>query len=433
MGFPARNLRQALRNRRCVVWLSFSAVSLFSIPQDHGRSLDHVIGVIFGTDVFSNLIPIEISVELVEDYFPLFFSKEQISSIPPVTMKGYFINPFSLLKKQCEDFKLREYFFINRRPCLFPPVFSKRLTRLLRDDFNVFVKPFFILFLELCPLLVDVNFTPDKRTVSITNENYIYDMLTLQLKDKFLSLSYPITEVSCASSKPQGVFPKCASQNILSFFHSGESIMPPSEPGNKQSSILEGNMEGKEPFQDSGIFSNRLLACSLEANKKTSMHVEGAKEIATPFVKATNGGIFATTNGFPLEDQTNSPFQAVSNPIKASHTGVLNTSSVERSEISTLMTSKSSSEDSSISDMKCVYILTKEDFLHMDVVGQFNHGFILCSISKAENEKLLYICDQHACDEKFNYEAIKSSLKMGSATAAPHQKLLRFVLFTFLF
>ena len=37
----------------------------------------------------------------------------------------------------------------------------------------------------------------------------------------------------------------------------------------------------------------------------------------------------------------------------------------------------------------------------MDVVGQFNKSFILCRLNND-----LYILDQHACDEKFNYEEL---------------------------
>lgn len=38
----------------------------------------------------------------------------------------------------------------------------------------------------------------------------------------------------------------------------------------------------------------------------------------------------------------------------------------------------------------------RQDFLKMDVIGQFNLGFII-----AELNGDLFILDQHACDEKF--------------------------------
>lgn len=48
--------------------------------------------------------------------------------------------------------------------------------------------------------------------------------------------------------------------------------------------------------------------------------------------------------------------------------------------------------------------LSKEDFLEMTVIGQFNLGFILAR-SKSND---LWILDQHACDEKFNFEKLCS-------------------------
>ena len=46
--------------------------------------------------------------------------------------------------------------------------------------------------------------------------------------------------------------------------------------------------------------------------------------------------------------------------------------------------------------------LCHEDFLHMSIVGQFNLGFIL---ARCRNQNL-WILDQHACDEKYNFERL---------------------------
>jgi DNA mismatch repair protein PMS2 len=44
----------------------------------------------------------------------------------------------------------------------------------------------------------------------------------------------------------------------------------------------------------------------------------------------------------------------------------------------------------------------------MKVIGQFNHGFILASLSKGQTLEL-YIIDQHAADEKYNFEKLFST------------------------
>jgi len=52
--------------------------------------------------------------------------------------------------------------------------------------------------------------------------------------------------------------------------------------------------------------------------------------------------------------------------------------------------------------------LSKADFLGMKIVGQFNLGFILATCEK----KHLWILDQHACDERYNFEKICTETKM---------------------
>lgn len=52
--------------------------------------------------------------------------------------------------------------------------------------------------------------------------------------------------------------------------------------------------------------------------------------------------------------------------------------------------------------------LSKDDFLEMRVVGQFNHGFILALCENGQ----LWILDQHACDEQYNFERLVRETKI---------------------
>lgn len=51
--------------------------------------------------------------------------------------------------------------------------------------------------------------------------------------------------------------------------------------------------------------------------------------------------------------------------------------------------------------------IKKDTFKKMDIIGQFNMGFI---IAKLEND--LFIIDQHATDEKYNYEILQETTIM---------------------
>ena len=53
--------------------------------------------------------------------------------------------------------------------------------------------------------------------------------------------------------------------------------------------------------------------------------------------------------------------------------------------------------------------LKREDFGRMEVLGQFNCGFMITRLGQD-----LFIIDQHACDEKFQFETLQASTKLHS-------------------
>ena len=57
--------------------------------------------------------------------------------------------------------------------------------------------------------------------------------------------------------------------------------------------------------------------------------------------------------------------------------------------------------ESSSAEDKLTFTVNKDDFLRMDLIGQFNLGFILVTLNSSNN---LFIVDQHASDEIFNFE-----------------------------
>lgn len=57
--------------------------------------------------------------------------------------------------------------------------------------------------------------------------------------------------------------------------------------------------------------------------------------------------------------------------------------------------------------------ITKDMFKEMSIVGQFNRGFIITKLGSD-----LFIIDQHASDEKYNFEDLQKTI------ALEHQKLV---------
>ena len=54
-------------------------------------------------------------------------------------------------------------------------------------------------------------------------------------------------------------------------------------------------------------------------------------------------------------------------------------------------------------------MFTKKDFINLQIVGQFNKGFILAILYPSRD---LFIVDQHASDEKFTFEMLSRTTKI---------------------
>ncbi|KAL6931950.1 hypothetical protein ACO0OL_003424 [Hanseniaspora opuntiae] len=62
-------------------------------------------------------------------------------------------------------------------------------------------------------------------------------------------------------------------------------------------------------------------------------------------------------------------------------------------------------ENTDLQERLLTLTVSKQDFLKMKVIGQFNLGFILCT-RKLESGYDMFIIDQHASDEKYNFEQL---------------------------
>lgn len=72
--------------------------------------------------------------------------------------------------------------------------------------------------------------------------------------------------------------------------------------------------------------------------------------------------------------------------------------------------------DDGNAETKLSLTVSKADFERMRIVGQFNLGFILAvrpALNKSDQDEL-FIVDQHAADEKYNYERLQSTVTLQS-------------------
>ncbi|KZP01300.1 hypothetical protein CALVIDRAFT_508956 [Calocera viscosa TUFC12733] len=66
-------------------------------------------------------------------------------------------------------------------------------------------------------------------------------------------------------------------------------------------------------------------------------------------------------------------------------------------------------------------VITKADFDRMEILGQFNLGFVIVRLKKEDDDGKkdydeLFIVDQHAADEKYNFETLQQTTRIQSQT-----------------
>lgn len=67
--------------------------------------------------------------------------------------------------------------------------------------------------------------------------------------------------------------------------------------------------------------------------------------------------------------------------------------------------------DSADAEATLERVIEKGDFAHMEVVGQFNRGFIIAR-RRVRGMDDLFIIDQHAADEKYNFEMLQQNTQL---------------------
>lgn len=77
-------------------------------------------------------------------------------------------------------------------------------------------------------------------------------------------------------------------------------------------------------------------------------------------------------------------------------------------------TSEVGPEDAAACELERVF--RKADFRAMRVHGQFNLGFIMASVGRD-----VFVVDQHAADEKFNFERLRACTTLNKCVAATHR------------
>ncbi|KAI8824179.1 putative DNA mismatch repair protein pms2 [Fimicolochytrium jonesii] len=406
----------------------------------HGnQSLTDNVSNIFGSKLNAQLVPLDLTLQ----------QSEAIGRI--IKVQGLISRPSPQCARNSGD---RQFIFVNGRPCDIP-----KLTKAMNEVYMSYVThkyPMAIVNFTIAAGGYDVNVTPDKRTIMLEGEKAIAEALKEDLRTFFEShqgafqTQTPSKMIFVGSQTLISAVPSVATPHRTSV---------PSEMdilSNLADEIItaESPVLGKTKHVTRSIVVKHPLAQELraeESRKRAREISPGRTSPSRPDVLSISPHALRglpqddATAGSPTEqalDSSELPSPSVSqrpnaaSPLKRSTSGLsryLNdiTQDVQVA-INLPQILKSASlyqrrrqngvsmcdryvetvpvgvdEQTAVQELN--RRIRKEDFRKMEVLGQFNLGFIIVRLGND-----LFIVDQHASDEKFNYENLRRTMKIDS-------------------
>lgn len=297
----------------------------------------------------------------------------------------------------------RQYFYVNHRPCDLP-----KLTKVINDTYRNYCRnkyPAVILKIEANHHDIDINVTPDKRILLIKDENLLLAIVKESLTRMF--------------DKQDSIVPMNSSQVSVrkmfdeSFDKRNLETDVNDEPAFK---VVRCQSPCDQDFQNSFITA-------------TEKDTEKRQTTITDFFNSNNAVVEIPDKTIPISSKIAAleiefegedfdlfyvklqPKNTVECPGIKSDVAILYDLCGMKKELRKLKQEKCHAlnldrfcearvdKDSNSAESVLQKELNKSDFEKMQIIGQFNKAYI---ITKDANE--LFIVDQHASDERKNYE-----------------------------
>ena len=267
----------------------------------------------------------------------------------------------------------RQFFYVNGRPC--DPAKVNKLINHIYHKYNNKQYPFIFLNLKLNKQSTDINVTPDKRTIFCTQENLILAALKFSLISKWDKLQgnlnvKPISELN---------------------FGTKRAISPANtNPPAKRFQNLQTSLNTEHLDENSVQYDNKNKIIEYD-----NYNVQNDISNQSKILDDAEMSISMLTIKQKLQEKENNLSKLVTTSTRIKYKAQLE------------------SAKNSVAEDELKRELTKESFLKMEIIGQFNLGFIIARL-----EKDLFIIDQHATDEKYRFE------KLNNETQLKTQKLI---------
>nr|XP_040134537.1 mismatch repair endonuclease PMS2 [Ictidomys tridecemlineatus] len=273
----------------------------------------------------------------------------------------------------------RQFFFINRRPC--DPAKVSRLVNEVYHIYNRHQYPFVVLNISVDSECIDINVTPDKRQILLQEEKLLLAVLKTSLIGMFDS------DINKLNVNQQPLLDIEGKKNAVTEYILFRSVQI------KQSLLDPSFIPLPDNFQP--------LVCTASTNYHI-LHFELQPNISSHLLQ-----LFKPDTVFCRRRET---YQRVLRP-----TQVLpkDHSPRELEHMQTVLEEEESavtsvlSVGSMLSSLHAALLLEarphgKTMFAEMEVLGQFNLGFIITKLKED-----IFLVDQHAADEKYNFEMLQ--------------------------
>ncbi|CAH1179554.1 unnamed protein product [Phaedon cochleariae] len=332
----------------------------------------------------------------------------------------------------------RQFYYINSRPC--EPAKLMKLVNEVYRQFNSNQYPFVYLNIMTKSLQVDVNVTPDKRQIYIENEKILLGTVKASLLECFKSfpstfklqnldvsqnfhsdkvsdrgIKRSLTDTSIVKkgsiletfkkrSKTEGS--KSKSFDISSFVISPKrkSSDTKTADNNSENEVKKYKYQTKSPDSDVEKDAEHQLEMLVELACKLSKEDNEENIIDVETEQKTSYDDFEVKLDETEENKIYKNESVIFNISLEQIREVLNSGDDTNDHIQVKFRSEITPESNKVAEEELQKQFLKEDFKKMDIIGQFNLGFIIARLKHD-----LFIVDQHATDEKYNFEQLQQN------------------------
>ncbi|KAJ2776991.1 ATP-binding mismatch repair protein [Coemansia javaensis] len=365
---------------------------------------------------------------------------------PPIAISGHVSKATPEAGRSAAD---KQYFFVNGRPCDFP-----RAKRLVNEMYRAHCPtrfPVYAISIAIDARSIDVNLTPDKRAILVRHEPQLLDALRHALTRVFEpdESAFSVSRVQTQLVPPpddagpsESAAPAARGAPSESAAPAARAVarpvtVPTTVPGVVRCSVADTlsadtssllKSSGSANHPSSSANSNSAAAA---AQKRPISSVPGedqAPEIASkratsrPQVvdqqssKNSTGRLPAMVIGSCRNRvQNDAPdWSGVRQRMQAKRAREAQRSRQQQERTEAAADELEHGGVGNASDPERAHaalarLIHKRDFGAMEVVGQFNRGFIIARLGAD-----LYIVDQHASDEKHNFEQLQQQAVISS-------------------